>query len=155
VAVSFKYWWRKPEYSEKPTDLPQFTDKLETTGMIRSRYLKNDRQYNGLKKQDNRIDSYLQNIRQKIKDWATRTPQKTYMYIQRKLSKPNSYLYDFRTGHLVTLPAFTWKEITKTYLNPSSIGNLSRFYLILFMTFGLVALSDFQIIMYRTVLNNL
>jgi hypothetical protein len=22
------YWWRKPEYSEKTTDLPQVTDKL-------------------------------------------------------------------------------------------------------------------------------
>jgi hypothetical protein len=22
------YWWRKPEYLEKTTDLPQFTDKL-------------------------------------------------------------------------------------------------------------------------------
>jgi hypothetical protein len=22
------YWWRKPEYSEKPTDLPQATDNL-------------------------------------------------------------------------------------------------------------------------------
>jgi hypothetical protein len=22
------YWWRKPEYQEKTTDLPQFTDKL-------------------------------------------------------------------------------------------------------------------------------
>ena len=22
------YWWRKPEYPEKPTDLPKFTDKL-------------------------------------------------------------------------------------------------------------------------------
>ena len=23
------YWWRKPEYSEKNTDLPQVTDKLD------------------------------------------------------------------------------------------------------------------------------
>jgi hypothetical protein len=23
------YWWRKPEYSEKTTDLPQVTDKLD------------------------------------------------------------------------------------------------------------------------------
>ena len=22
------YWWRKPEYQKKPTDLSQFTDKL-------------------------------------------------------------------------------------------------------------------------------
>ena len=22
------YWWRKPEYTEKSTDLPQVTDKL-------------------------------------------------------------------------------------------------------------------------------
>ena len=22
------YWWRKPEYPEKPTDLPQVNDKL-------------------------------------------------------------------------------------------------------------------------------
>jgi hypothetical protein len=25
------YWWRKPEYSEKTTDLPQVTDKLYTS----------------------------------------------------------------------------------------------------------------------------
>jgi hypothetical protein len=24
----FFYWWRKPEYPEKTTDLPQVTDKL-------------------------------------------------------------------------------------------------------------------------------
>jgi hypothetical protein len=23
------YWWRKPEFPEKPTDLPQVTDKLD------------------------------------------------------------------------------------------------------------------------------
>ena len=23
------YWWRKPEYQEKPTDLSQVTDKLD------------------------------------------------------------------------------------------------------------------------------
>jgi hypothetical protein len=26
--ISWRYWWRKPEYPEKTTDLPQVTDKL-------------------------------------------------------------------------------------------------------------------------------
>ena len=26
--ISVIYWWRKPEYPEKTTDLPQVTDKL-------------------------------------------------------------------------------------------------------------------------------
>ena len=28
IAVVIKYWWRKPEYPEKTTDLSQITDKL-------------------------------------------------------------------------------------------------------------------------------
>ena len=26
--ISLFHWWRKPEYPEKPTDLPQVTDKI-------------------------------------------------------------------------------------------------------------------------------
>jgi hypothetical protein len=33
------YWWRKLEYQEKTTDLPQVTDKLITTNFIYSSIL--------------------------------------------------------------------------------------------------------------------
>ena len=30
------YWWRKPEYQEKTTDLPQVTDKLLSHNVVSS-----------------------------------------------------------------------------------------------------------------------
>jgi len=30
------YWWRKPEYSEKTTDVPQVTDKLLSHNVVSS-----------------------------------------------------------------------------------------------------------------------
>jgi hypothetical protein len=45
----------------------------------RSRKLKKNRQHNGQKKKDKRTNNHLQNIIQKIKDRATRTPPKPEM----------------------------------------------------------------------------
>ena len=49
----------------------------DNKGGIRSRYPKKDRQYNGQKKNDKRTNKDLQNITQKTKNRATRTPLKT------------------------------------------------------------------------------
>ena len=53
------------------------SEKLEDTqGVITSRILQNDRQYNDLKKKD---QNDIQNTTQKPKDWLTRTPLKSRM----------------------------------------------------------------------------
>jgi hypothetical protein len=37
IAVQF-FWWRKAEYTEKPTDLPQVIDKLYHTMLYNGVY---------------------------------------------------------------------------------------------------------------------
>jgi hypothetical protein len=41
LAISWRsvYWWRKPECSEKTTDLPQVNDKLTTLVVIGTDYI--------------------------------------------------------------------------------------------------------------------
>ena len=60
--------------------LPYILKKLENTkGVISSRYLKKDRQYNGQRKKTKKQTNGLQNNTHKTKDRATRTPHKDGM----------------------------------------------------------------------------
>jgi hypothetical protein len=52
--------------------------------LIRSRKLKEDRQQSGQEKKDKRTNNDLQNITQKTKDQATRTPLKIGEGVERK-----------------------------------------------------------------------
>jgi len=49
----------------------------DTKGVIKNCKSKRDRQYNGQRKKNKKTNNDLQNITQKTKDWATRSPQKT------------------------------------------------------------------------------
>ena len=58
--------------------LPYIPEKLEDTkGVISSRYLKKDTQYNGQRKKTEKQTNDLQNTTHKTKDRATRTPHKS------------------------------------------------------------------------------
>ena len=56
----------------------------DTKGVIRIRKSKKDRQHNGQEKKDKRTNNDLQNITQKTKDQATRTPLKIGEGVERK-----------------------------------------------------------------------
>jgi hypothetical protein len=71
---------RAQRFPVVPFNIRRFGDVKR---LIRSRKLKKDRQQSGQEKKDKRTNNDLQNITQKTKDQATRTPLKTGEGVER------------------------------------------------------------------------